>query len=226
MRCSPLGSAGIFQTAAKIINARSSRALQDKNKWPFNQPGWDCPVRFLRGGGTPPPRLMHTELVSFLMSPSESLTSFLSIPSFNEVRCLRGAQRTLTHRTCFPCRLATTALPFWRTVLEPIATVKYKLMTWNVSITPLSLSLPSFIVCKGNARTLNKCCRRRRREKNNNPVHIKVPSEPSGWIQQISRSPRRPYYFPDVCEHVWDYGQENLLLPHPTPPGCSAAWVA
>lgn len=147
---------------------------------------------------------MHTKLVSFLMSPSESLTTFLSIPSFNEVRCLRGAQRTLTRRTCFPCcRLATTPLPFWRTVLEPIATVKYKLMAWNVSITPLSLSLPSFIVCKGNARTLNKCRRRRRGgKKTNNPVHIKAPSEPSEWIRQISRSPRRPYYFPDGCEHV------------------------
>lgn len=83
-------------------------------------------------------RLMHTALVSFLMSPSKSLTPFLSIPSLDGVRCRHRAQRTLTRRTCSPCCcLAPAPLPFWRTVLQPIATVKYKLMAWNVSITLL-----------------------------------------------------------------------------------------
>lgn len=51
------------------------------------------------------------------------------------------------------------------------------------------------------------------KEKQQQPVHIKAPSEPSEWIRRMSRSPWRPHHFPDVCEHVWDYSQENLLLP-------------
>lgn len=160
MRRPPLGFTGIFQTAkAKIINARSSCAFRARAVTITNNslthpasllaeigralsckfghaPADACPICFI-------PKIAR-RVIDIL--PEHHLCWWSEMSAWSSEDAER--QKPSPGRTCSPCRCVAssaaadcgTASLLGLRILNPITTVKYKLMTWNFF--PITLVSP------------------------------------------------------------------------------------
>lgn len=198
MRRSPLGFTGIFQTAkAKIINARSSCAFRARAVTKTNG-GLTHPAALLaKIGRALSCKFGHASAdaypICFIPKIAQRvIDTLLSITYVDEVRCRRRARRMLKDKSPPPSRTRSprrrvasgaaadcgTASLLGLRILNPITTVKYKLMTWNFFFHYAGFShLPSLLFasetpeCSTNATN--------GRAEKTTTVDIKAPSEPS-----------------------------------------------